>query len=215
MQGKSSNPESALSWNECDSFSQFYDLAKTSITTFATTEAGQRQLHSGDEVQASAIFLMRDSLTIQAYSDAVKWADPGRLWILKKYMAFEFRGAGAHRYGNESLHELCRMLIELAGDEHAFFRKAAEASLFMNNHGVEGKSIGADLGLKLIHYWQKARLVFLFLCNQLTLATSQFYRSFAWLVAQGRRFSIFATRHPQAFCQCATFFLAFAKAPAC
>ena len=69
-------------------------MAHEVVIQFAETGVGHDALEKGDEVLAHSIFFIRDALVFVEFSDAVRYADVGRMWLVYDFWIFMMRGAG-------------------------------------------------------------------------------------------------------------------------
>ena len=79
---------------------------------FASTVAGHDALEKGDEVLVHSIFIICDSLMFIEFSDAIKQANVGWMWMVYDHWIFMMCGAGLHNYGNELLEMKAQFLYE-------------------------------------------------------------------------------------------------------
>lgn len=123
------------------------------VNEFASTAAAQKALLEGDEVLAHAILFIRDALLFREFSDAVRDADVGRMWIVYDFWVFMMRGAGCHNYGNEILEMKAQFLHELP----PLLREVVERTWLVNRWGKKGRSIPTDLYLEHNNGFLKVR----------------------------------------------------------
>ena len=111
---------------------------------YAETGVGHDALEIGDEVLAHSIFFIRDALMFVEFSDAIRQADVGRMWLVYDFWTYMMRGAGCHNYGNELLEMKAQYLYELP----PLLREVLERTWLVNRWGQDGRSIPTDLYLE-------------------------------------------------------------------
>ena len=126
------------SWNDLNM------VALQVVERFTSTAEAHEFLAKEDDVLAHAILFLRDALMFYEFSDAVRDADVGRMWLIYDFWIFMMRGAGCNNYGNE--------LLEMKAQfEHEFtepLREVMEHSWLVNRWGIRGRAIPTDLYLE-------------------------------------------------------------------
>lgn len=133
--------------------SQFEEVTEEIYARFTTSRAADDALHGGDEVLAHSILFIRDSLFFWEFSDAIRDADVGRMWLVYDFWLYMMRGAGCNNYGNEILEMKAQFLYEFP--EH--LREVVERTWLVNRWGKKGRSIPTDLYLEHNNGFTKVR----------------------------------------------------------
>ncbi|KAH9858437.1 hypothetical protein C2E23DRAFT_716977 [Lenzites betulinus] len=135
------------SWEEFDS------LVDKLVREFTSTAAAHKALLEGDEVLGHAILFNCDALMFREFSEAVRGADVGRMWLIYDFWVFMMRGAGCHNYGNEILEMKAQFQYELP----PLLREVVERTWLVNRWGKKGRSIPTDLYLEHNNGFLKVR----------------------------------------------------------
>lgn len=140
--GKSSHTGGLGTW--APTWQEFDSTASSIVATFTSTEHAHEVLEKTDEVLAHAILFLRDALIFFEFSEAIRDADVGRMWLVYDFWVFMMRGAGCHNYGNEILEMKAQF-------EHEFtdtLKDIMEHTWLVNRWGVLGRCIPTDLYLE-------------------------------------------------------------------
>ncbi|KAI1790167.1 hypothetical protein LXA43DRAFT_523935 [Ganoderma leucocontextum] len=127
------------------SWEEFEAAVAQVIERYISTNAAHQALLEGDEVLAHGILFNRDAMLFREFSEAIRDADVGRMWLVYDFWVFMMRGAGCHHnYGNE--------ILEMKAQyEHVFpplLREVMERTWLVNRWGKKGRSIPTDLYLE-------------------------------------------------------------------
>lgn len=123
---------------------EFEETVTWIVDRYISTNAAHQALLEGDDVLAHGTLFNRDAMLFREFSEGIRGADVGRMWLVYDFWVFMMRGAGCHNYGNE-------ILQMKAQYEHIFpplLREVMERSWLVNRWGMKGRSIATDLYLE-------------------------------------------------------------------
>ncbi|EJD33626.1 hypothetical protein AURDEDRAFT_19049, partial [Auricularia subglabra TFB-10046 SS5] len=125
--------------------------SKKLVRQYATARAAEQAQEAGDDVLAHSIYFIIDALRFCEFESAVSHGDAGRVLIVLKYWAFDFRGARSHNYARECAEILLRWKYKLTEP----MREMWAASWFVNRWGKPGRFIASDLYLEQLNHYVK------------------------------------------------------------
>ncbi|ESK89674.1 hypothetical protein Moror_8592 [Moniliophthora roreri MCA 2997] len=114
------------------------------VKHFASTSTAHKAMKDGDKVLAHSILFICDALFFWEFSDAVRDADVGRMWVIYDFWVYTFRGAGCHNYGNKILEMKAQFKYEYSPQ----LAEIVENTWLVNCFGLPGHSIPTDLYLE-------------------------------------------------------------------
>ncbi len=140
-----------LKFNNVDKFKtwkptwdEFDQVVIELVDEYAMSAAAESAMFATDEVLAHSILFIRDALLFREFSDAIRCANVGRMWMVYDFWVFMMRGAGCHNYGNEILETKAQFEHELP----PALREVVERTWLVNRWGTKGCSIPTDLYLE-------------------------------------------------------------------
>ncbi|KAL0059342.1 hypothetical protein AAF712_013920 [Marasmius tenuissimus] len=137
-------------------YDRFTDAAKVSELRWerrCAHKAGKdpKKEMKGDMIYENAILFLRDALITREFSDAVKCGDSGRVMLVLKIWALEFRGNGRTKYAYEMLsivHHITHVWPEP-------LRKIILNNWLLNPTGNPNSFVEVDLVQKHMNFWIK------------------------------------------------------------
>ncbi|KAJ3540198.1 hypothetical protein NMY22_g4401 [Coprinellus aureogranulatus] len=143
--GWNSHSDLAKNWRPT-----YDDLKATSAKIFkgwANTRAAEQAKEAKDDWTAHEVYFIRDVLLFLYFEEAVRTADPPRIYRCLRYWCLMFRGAGQHNYARECAEILLVAKYELTKD----LKRTLERSWFINRWGLEDHWIATDLYLEQLN----------------------------------------------------------------
>ncbi|KAF8979824.1 hypothetical protein BDQ17DRAFT_1439269 [Cyathus striatus] len=126
------------------SCNEFDEVVEQVVRQFAISAAAEDALKADDEVLTHSILFNCDALLFWEFSEAIRDADVGRMWVVLDFWLYMFQGADCHNYGNKILEMKSQFEYQFSPE----LQEIAERTWLVNRWGREGHSIPTDLYLE-------------------------------------------------------------------